>query len=142
MSGAEVYQGRRKPDGALEILADGEPLDIKPSLKVSNHSPTGFECGYGGSGPAQSALAILLDYTGKRNFAARFHQDFKWKYTSPVPENGFIVTADAIDQFIVEMKAEELKEGRPLCDDCLCEDHSQEERCWQNDCKCGKVARV
>lgn len=34
------------------------------SLAVRNHSPTGFECGYAGSGPAQLALALLLDFFG------------------------------------------------------------------------------
>lgn len=39
------------------------PLD--PKLKLVNHSPTGFSWGYGGSGPAQLALAILADHFGR-----------------------------------------------------------------------------
>ena len=35
------------------------------------HSPTGFEWGYGGSGPADLALNILLAATADRDFAAR-----------------------------------------------------------------------
>ena len=35
-------------------------LDPGRSLKLRNHSPTGFAWGYTGSGPAQLALAILL----------------------------------------------------------------------------------
>jgi len=35
-------------------------LDPRPSLQLRKHSPDGFEWSYGGSGPAQLALAILL----------------------------------------------------------------------------------
>jgi hypothetical protein len=37
---------------------------LNDSLNIRNHSPTGFEFGYAGSGPAQLALAILVDYLG------------------------------------------------------------------------------
>lgn len=36
------------------------PLDPHFSQQFRNHSPDGFEWGYGGSGPAQLALGILL----------------------------------------------------------------------------------
>jgi hypothetical protein len=35
---------------------------LPPRCDLYNHSPTGFAWGYGGSGPAQLALAILADY--------------------------------------------------------------------------------
>ncbi len=56
-------------------------LDPAASLKIRNHSPDGFQWGYGGSGPAQLALAILLDLTDK-NRAQRVYHDFKDKYVS------------------------------------------------------------
>lgn len=83
---AEVYKGRRFPaelaDHAflphcLEVLADGAPLDPGPSQKVRNHSPDGFNWGYGGSGPAQLALALLLDVTGSAEASQRYYQSFK-----------------------------------------------------------------
>jgi hypothetical protein len=40
------------------------------------HSPTGFAWGYGGSGPAQLALAILLKFVDERT-ALELHQSFK-----------------------------------------------------------------
>ena len=49
-----------------EVLVDGVPLDHKGSCKVYNHSPTGFSWGYGGSGPSQLALAILLLFLSVR----------------------------------------------------------------------------
>ena len=45
------------------VTVDGDPLDWRASLAVRSHSPTGPAWGYGGSGPAQLALAILLAVT-------------------------------------------------------------------------------
>jgi len=52
-------------------------LPLKPSLKLWNHSPDGFQWGYSGSGCAQLALAILLDLTGSPKLSLRVHQLFK-----------------------------------------------------------------
>lgn len=41
------------------------------------HSPTGFEYGYGGSGPADLALNILYQFMNARH-AWKYHQAFKW----------------------------------------------------------------
>lgn len=43
---------------------------------VNNHSPDGFNIGYGGSGAAQLALGILLEFTDAQT-ADRLHQAFK-----------------------------------------------------------------
>jgi hypothetical protein len=51
------------------------PLD--PRTDLWNHSPSGVEWGYGGSGPAQLALAILAHEFDDRT-AVRYHQEFKW----------------------------------------------------------------
>ncbi len=56
-------------------------LSPKPSQKVFNHSPDGFEWGYSGSGPAQLALAILMTIASEKT-AVRFHQDFKRDFVS------------------------------------------------------------
>lgn len=46
------------------------------SQSVVNHSPDGFSWGYGGSGPSQLALAILLELMSK-NKAVQLYQQFK-----------------------------------------------------------------
>ena len=46
------------------------------SQRIVNHSPDGFNWGYGGSGPAQLALAILLEFV-PADVARRSYQDFK-----------------------------------------------------------------
>jgi len=55
-----VFLGHQQPDG-LKVYADrdGARWVVDPRLDLRRHSPTGFQCGYSGSGPAQLALAIL-----------------------------------------------------------------------------------
>lgn len=60
-------------------LRDGDDQrEISPdrSQKVYNHSPDVFEWGYGGSGPSQLALAILLEVTGDDGRALNLYHDF------------------------------------------------------------------
>jgi len=57
-------------------------LDPSYSQRVWNHSPTGFEWGYFGSGPAQLALALLLDVTGDEKLASILHQPFKSQFVA------------------------------------------------------------
>ncbi len=77
----------------------GRNLDIDKSLKVWRHSPSGFEWGYGGSGPAQTALAILLDYTGDEKLAAQLHQEFKREKVGPLGDR-WIITSGEIDRWL------------------------------------------
>lgn len=50
-------------DTSVIVEEPGKPnRDLDPRLDLRNHSPTGFAWGYGGSGPAQLALAILADF--------------------------------------------------------------------------------
>lgn len=81
----KVYRGlpeRTKKGGFIVTVSESEQTKVLspgPSQKLSNHSPDGFNWGYGGSGPAQLALALLLDVTGDMNIALRYHQNFKWQ---------------------------------------------------------------
>ena len=63
------YEGRRE-GYAVIVTVDGRRLN--PRLDLWNHSPTGFEWGYGGSGPAQLALAILADHLRDNETALNF----------------------------------------------------------------------
>lgn len=84
------------------------PLPL--GLRVFDHSPCGFEWGYEGSGPAQLALAILLDHLGfygaagqeRRDIAERalrLHEEFKFDVVAGL-EREFILTADAVEAWI------------------------------------------
>ena len=70
-----MFEGRRTANGA-EVSFDGTPLRWQTSLRVRSHSPTGPEWGYGGSGAAQLALAMLLEVTDTAT-AAEHYQEFK-----------------------------------------------------------------
>ncbi len=58
------------------VWLDGYQLNSKKSQLVINHSPDGFAWGYGGSGPAQLALAILIEIIGEEQ-AKQHYQEFK-----------------------------------------------------------------
>ena len=70
LNGHDVWK-RLYPDGTSQRLS------LEPSLKLANHSPTGFSWGYGVSGPAQLALALLLDATSEPDKAMAYYQEFK-----------------------------------------------------------------
>lgn len=72
--------GSRAPDGELRVWLDGTRLMPARSQKLRNHSPDGFNAGYGGSGPAQLALAVLLECGFTDESAALYHQRFKWDH--------------------------------------------------------------
>jgi Family of unknown function (DUF6166) len=73
----KLYRGIRLALGGTLVTVDGGPLNLAPSLDIWCHSPTGFDWGYSGSGPAQLALAILLDVTAAEWVAVALHQRFK-----------------------------------------------------------------
>jgi len=73
---------------------DKQKLPLEPSLKLYAHSPTGFNWGYQGSGPAQLALAILFDLTGDTDLSVRLHQDFKRHFIATSGERLIITEPD------------------------------------------------
>jgi hypothetical protein len=52
-------------------------VNLEPRFDLRNHSPSGFNWGFGGSGPAQAALAIVAHCTGDDELALRVYQRFK-----------------------------------------------------------------
>ena len=71
-----IILGQVTLDGDVEVFIDGTPLSPARSLKVYRHSPDGFQWGYAGFGPAQLALAILLQFV-KEEVAVKYYQQFK-----------------------------------------------------------------
>jgi hypothetical protein len=57
----KIYEGYRLPDGRCRVAVsnNGHKRPLPPRNKLFNHSPTGFEWGHSGSGPAQLALPKL-----------------------------------------------------------------------------------
>jgi hypothetical protein len=78
----------------------GTPLD--PRLDLWSHSPSGFEWNYPGSGPAQTALAILADATRDDRLAVLLHQDFKREFVARFDHEGFELDSKAVEEWVAE----------------------------------------
>jgi len=104
--GAACYVGVRQtaaggyPGKCYVFYADGEggisPLD--PRNDLWDHSPDGFEWGYGGSGPTQLALGVLAHHLdpneGERAIALRMA--FKFSIVNRLPE-AFVLPVEAVE---------------------------------------------
>ncbi len=106
----KIYKAFRVGDleqsGGLRVTVNGIRLDPGPSQKIWNHSPTGFEFGYGGSGPAQLALAILYDVTKDRHLSVRHHQRFKWDFIACADKSGFELTEYDVKEWLTKQEVE------------------------------------
>jgi len=84
------YVGVRNPNeggpGKVTVFPrDRRDYPLDPRFDLVNHSPTGFHWGYGGSGPAQLAVALLADATEDDAIALRAYQQFKWDVVTKLP---------------------------------------------------------
>lgn len=75
----KIYRGKRGANGETVVTVNEIVLELAPSLRLFPHSPCGFEWGYGGSGPAQLALALLFDAIKADWVALALHQKFKFE---------------------------------------------------------------
>jgi hypothetical protein len=80
------------------VFLNGKELKPDKSWQIRNHSPDGFNWGYGGSGPAQLALAILLEYMPAED-AQKYYQDFKFKVVAGWKGNSFMQVINLQDIF-------------------------------------------
>lgn len=97
----KTYTGTRTEDGCAVVVSDAggdRPLD--PRFDLRNHSPTGFEWGYGGSGPAQLALALAADVLGDDDAAQEVYQRLKFRVVGRLPEGGWTLTEPELVEVI------------------------------------------
>lgn len=73
---------------------------LNPRFDLRRHSPAGFNWGYGGSGPAQLALAILCDNLADDGKAMELYQQFKFSIIGGLKGPAFVVTEEMIDEFL------------------------------------------
>ena len=100
------YEGEGAGVGEVYVVTDTrrEPLPLR--LDLRNHSPTGFAWGYGGSGPAQLALALLANTVGDEE-ALAWYQPFKWRMVATLPrDRGWKMTPAEILDALKVLKAE------------------------------------
>jgi hypothetical protein len=101
---------RRGPTGAAEA-------DV---LHLVQHSPTGFEWGYDGSGPADLALSILgkfvppagpddrimlTDGAFCSRFAWKHHHAFKIDFIAGMRQGGGVIRAADVQQWIAARRS-------------------------------------
>jgi hypothetical protein len=98
------YEGVRQGYAAI-VTVDGRRLN--PRLDIWNHTSSGYEWGYGGSGPAQLALAILADHCGDDRQAFDFHHRFKWAVVAELPHRSWTLTSDDIAAVLQNLRAAE-----------------------------------
>lgn len=107
----KTYSGYINENQDTVVLVDGKPL-----FHVVLHSPTGFNWGYHGSGPADLALSILADYFDERPTRTelewgdcncwRYHQDFKRKFIATIdPDEHWKIPGTMIDSWIAMQEA-------------------------------------
>lgn len=84
----------------------GDSYALPWRLDLWNHSPTGLNWGYGGSGPAQCALALLADHLGNDQEAVTWHQPFKRAVIAGLPiDEPWELTSDDIDRALAKLTA-------------------------------------
>lgn len=89
------YMGARDDRGVVvNVDRRGRVRELLPgpSRRLRNHSPDGFEWGYSGSGPAQLALAILLDFFDCETTALRYYQGFKEEVIATLKDASWEIT--------------------------------------------------
>lgn len=93
-----VYHGRRDPTAPVDeectVTVDSEPLGTHYELLSA--SPSGFEWGYGGSGPAQLAIAILA-HAFDEEFACEHYQQFKREVVANLPVDRWTLRTSELD---------------------------------------------
>lgn len=102
----KIYKGARSAvGGTVTVQPDQEETYELPwRLDLWNHSPTGLNWGYGGSGPAQCALAILADHLDDDQQAIKLHQPFKWVVITKLPiDEPWELTSEQIDDALTKL---------------------------------------
>jgi len=96
--GVVAYEGT--PPDVVEAI-DGHGAR-RPIRHIVRRSPTGLAWGYGGSGPADLALAILADHLGYEPTSHIVH-DFKWQIVAQLPaDQPFYLAAADIERWLLE----------------------------------------
>jgi len=104
----DTYRARRRTTERNRVVGpDGRRLD--PRTDLANHSPTGLEWGYGGSGPAQLALALLADRFDDA-VALDHHLDFKSDIVADIEGDEWVLPVRIVDEYLT---AEQVDNATP-----------------------------
>jgi len=99
----KIYKGKRM--GPRQGMPNVEVTVNGKSLKHQvRHSPTGFEWGYLGSGPADLARSILWDFLGKEPHQ-ELYMAFKGRFVAEMG-NEWEITSEDIRIWIIDRYGE------------------------------------
>lgn len=106
-----LISGQRAADGRALVWVNGD----RPLPHVVHHSPTGFEWGYGGSGPADLALSILALVIGEEQETVRIfegrtcgarawqlHQSFKREVVAGLEHDAWSLSVGQVKQWLTD----------------------------------------
>ncbi len=101
----KIYKGKRSGGGvggqAIVVQDNGDEYPLK---HIERHSPDGFNWGYGGSGPADTALSILANCL-KMEQANVLYQSFKSEFVAAWGDE-FTITEKEIKDWARKQRAE------------------------------------
>lgn len=85
----EIESERHLASGVtVEVIEGNSSRPLPTCNSIRDHSPDGFNWGYGGSGPAQLALAICVDALGGvRGSNPVVYQEFKRDMIAHLPDD-------------------------------------------------------
>ena len=101
----KVFFGQHyRRNGMIGIYVEVNGAPLKEYQNVVDHS-VGFEWGYDGSGPAQLALAFVMEVYGDEALAKIVHQEVKRRIVSKLPERWWMVHESQVREIVDEFVA-------------------------------------
>ncbi len=90
----------------VTVNVNGRQRPLRPRNDIRDHSPTGFEWGYGGSGPAQLALALVADCCGRADAIPTIYQRVKMIIVARLPHDGWTISEEDVLQAVEQARAQ------------------------------------
>lgn len=103
------FRGRRLDAHTtlVEVVEEGQTRPLPLHLEVRNHSPSGFEWGYAGSGPAQLALAMCIEMLGPQR-AQVVYQQVKDRLVATIQADAWALHAATVANVVRAMDLDEV----------------------------------
>lgn len=99
------FVGHRTEAGCRVLVWDGmRHRPLSPMLNMLRKSPDGFEWGYGGSGPAQLAFAIVYAVLQSEEEAIELYQEFKFKVIGRLEKRAWTMSESEVEEAIARIR--------------------------------------